>query len=118
MRSLTSGLVFLMTALLGARRHQPEVNIAPRTGAKAPPPETAVDRRSDIRVDTTLVLIPVSVTTMLGTFVANMDKENFRLYEDKVQQEILTFSNQDAAMSIGIVFDTSGSMGEKLKKSR
>ena len=118
MRSLISGAIFLIATLGGALAQQPEVNITPKTGAKTPPPETAVDKRADIRVDTTLVLIPVSVTTLLGTFVANMDKENFRLYEDKVQQEILTFSNQDAAMSIGIVFDTSGSMGEKLKKSR
>jgi len=121
MRSRMSGPMILVAALIalaGAFAQQPDVNITPRKGAKTPAPETAVDKRSDIRVDTTLVLIPVSVTTLLGTFVANMDKENFRLYEDKVQQEILTFSNQDAAMSIGIVFDTSGSMGEKLKKSR
>jgi Ca-activated chloride channel family protein len=116
--SLIFGLLLVITAFFGALAQQPEVNITPRPAAKAPVPETAVDRHVDIRVDTTMVLIPVSVTTMLGTFVASLDKENFRLYEDKVQQEILSFSSQDAAMSIGIVCDTSGSMGEKLKTSR
>jgi VWFA-related protein len=115
---LIFGLLLVITAFFGALAQQPEVNITPRPAAKAPVPETAVDRHVDIRVDTTMVLIPVSVTTMLGTFVASLDKENFRLYEDKVQQEILSFSSQDAAMSIGIVCDTSGSMGEKLKTSR
>ncbi len=97
---------------------QPDVNITPRTAPKPVIPESASDRRVDIRVDTTLVLIPVSVTTMMGTFVASLDKENFKIYEDKIEQKIATFSSQDAPMSIGIVFDTSGSMGEKLQRSR
>ncbi len=113
MRAFLAGLIFV----IASSGQQPDVNITPRA-AKVPPPETAVDRKANIRVDTTVVLIPVSVTTMMGTFVTSLDKENFRLYEDHVQQEIRSFSSQDAAMSIGIVFDTSGSMGDKLRKSR
>jgi Ca-activated chloride channel family protein len=119
MRSLWCRVAVILAAVVGLLAQQPDVNLTPRVRpTKEPAPETATDKRAQIRVDTTLVLIPTTVTTMLGTFVTSLDKENFKLYEDKVQQEISTFSTQDAAMSIGIVFDTSGSMGEKLKKSR
>ena len=72
----------------------------------------------DIRVDKTLVLINVTVTDPLNRFVTGLEKEHFRLYEEKVEQEITQFSSEDAPISIGLVFDTSGSMGAKLQKSR
>src|SRR6202790_373531 len=98
---------------------QPNVAITPRTRAPASDPnESITDRRSDIRVDTTLVLIPVSVTDPMSRFVTGLDKENFKLSEDKVDQEITQFSSEDAPLSVGIVFDTSGSMGAKLQRSR
>ena len=64
------------------------------------------------------MLIPVAVTDPLSRFVTGLDKENFKLYEDKVEQEIQQFSSEDAPLSVGVVFDTSGSMGAKLAKSR
>ncbi len=97
----------------------PKVSITPRTRTPAADPtESITDRRSDIRVDTTLVLIPVSVTDPMSRFVTGLDKENFKLSEDKVDQEITQFSSEDAPLSVGIVFDTSGSMGAKLQRSR
>jgi Ca-activated chloride channel homolog len=76
-------------------------------------------RRSvDLRVNRTLVLINVTVTDPLNRFVTGLEKEHFRLYEDKVEQQITDFSAEDAPISIGLVFDTSGSMGPKLQKSR
>ena len=98
---------------------KPNVNITPRTRTPvADANESITDRRSDIRVDTTLVLIPVSVTDPLSRFVTGLDKENFKLTEDKVDQDISQFSSEDAPLSVGIVFDTSGSMGAKLQRSR
>src|SRR5712692_7633702 len=98
---------------------QPTVSITPRIrGKNADAAESIVDRRADIRVDTTLVLIPVAVTDPMSRFVTGLDKENFKLYEDKVEQEIQQFSAEDAPLSVGVVFDTSGSMGSKLQKSR
>ncbi len=96
---------------------QDTANISPRIKGKdkaEPEPE----RRSNIRIDSTLVLIPVAVTDPMSRFVTGLDKENFKVYEDKVEQEIAQFSSEDAPLSIGIVFDTSGSMGQKLQKSR
>lgn len=116
--SWAAGLLVTALSLFG----QPpsgDPNITPRIRGKKPEAaETATDRGANIRVDTNLVLIPVSVTDPLGKFVTGLDKDNFRLYEDKVEQQIQTFSSEDAPMSIGLVFDTSGSMGAKLQTSR
>src|SRR5271154_3595473 len=113
----TLGLLTL--AVTHALPQQPPVNITPRVKGKNPEAaETVVDRRANIRVDTTLVLIPVAVTDPMSRFVTGLDKENFKLLEDKIDQEILQFSSEDAPLSIGVVFDTSGSMGSKLEKSR
>jgi VWFA-related protein len=105
-----------------APQQQPpgNVNITPRTrGSKAPDAgDPVLDRRSNIRVDTTMVLIPVAVTDPMSRFVTGLDKENFKLFEEKVEQDISQFSAEDAPLSVGIVFDTSGSMGSKLQKSR
>src|SRR5580698_5063789 len=93
-------------------------NIVPRVKKSADAADSVTDRRANIRIDTNLVLIPVTVTDPLGKFVTGLDKENFKLTEDKGPQEILNFSSEDAPMSIGVVFDTSGSMGEKLQMAR
>ncbi len=70
------------------------------------------------RADTTLVLVPVSVTDPSNRYVLGLDKEDFRLFEDDVEQKVTHFSNEDAPLSIGLLVDTSGSMGAKLDTSR
>lgn len=93
-----------------------KVSITPRT---RPTRDSDVERRApNIRIDTTLVLIPVTVTTPLNQVVTGLDKEHFRLFEDKVEQTVTEFSSEDAPLSVGLVFDVSGSMGAKLHKSR
>src|SRR5207302_3290361 len=74
--------------------------------------------QANIRVDTNMVLIPVTVTDPVNRFVTGLEKENFKIFEDKKEQEISAFSSEDAPLSIGVVFDCSGSMGKKLEKSR
>src|SRR6185369_12152607 len=85
--------------------------------AKPTAPE-AKGPRADIRVDTNVVLIPVTVTDPINRFVTGLEKEHFRVFEDKIEQQIAYFASEDAPLSIGLVFDTSGSMGNKLGKSR
>ena len=92
-----------------------DVNITPRAKPKEAP---VVLPRANIRVDTNLVLIPVTVTDPLNRFVTGLDQDSFKAFEDKVEQKIVSFGSEDAPLSIGIVFDTSGSMGPKLEKSR
>src|SRR5258707_12328672 len=70
-----------------------------------------------LRVDASLVLIPVHVTTPFGTSVTNLDKDNFRIFEDAVEQKITYFVKDDAPISIGLLFDASGSMRNKMHRS-
>ena len=82
------------------------------------PKDTAVKDTTAFRADSTLVLVPVSVTDPSNRYVLGLDKQDFRLFEDDVEQKITHFSNEDAALSIGLLVDTSGSMGAKLDTSR
>ena len=65
-----------------------------------------------------LVLVPVTVTDKLNRFVLGLQEEDFHLFEDGVQQTVKHFSGEDAPLSIGILFDESGSMSYKLPTSR
>jgi len=98
----------------------PTVSIQPRIRPPAPgTAETILDRRADLRIDTTLVLVPVGVTiAATGKLLTGLEKDNFELTEDKISQEIATFGSEDVPLSVGIVFDCSGSMGSKLERSR
>ena len=89
-----------------------DVKIVPRT-----PTGHAVEMQADLRVDVPLVLIPVQVTTTLGVSVAGLKQEDFRLFEDGEEQTITHFAQEDAPLSIGLVFDSSSSMRNKLRKS-
>ncbi len=93
-----------------------QVTISPRP--KPSVKEEEVLPKADIRVNTTLVLIPVTVTDPLNRFVTGLEKENFKLAEDKVDQNITSFSSEDAPISVGVIFDCSGSMSNKMEKSR
>jgi len=98
-----------------ARDDRVSITPRPKPGEK----DAVLERRAgNIRVDTTLVQINVTVTDPLNRFVTGLEKEHFKLFEEKVEQEIVKFSAEDAPLSIGLVFDTSGSMGSKLQKSR
>ncbi len=122
-------LCVALTALLFAQEKSPAsdpaaANPAPSESIAGSVPRPAdsgranTSRSVDLRVNRTLVLINVTVTDPLNRFVTGLEKEHFRLFEDKVEQHISDFSAEDAPISIGLVFDTSGSMGPKMQKSR
>jgi VWFA-related protein len=92
-----------------------QVTIEPR-----PKPSVRAEAvpKANIRVDSTLVLIPVTVTDPMNRFVTGLEKENFKIFEDHKEQDLSQFSSEDAPLSVGVVFDCSGSMGSKLDKSR
>jgi Ca-activated chloride channel family protein len=62
------------------------------------------------RTETALILIPVTVRDPLNRFVTGLDKDNFKVFEDDVEQQVEQFSTEDAAISAGIVFDASASV--------
>jgi VWFA-related protein len=74
--------------------------------------------RTTIRSDVNIVLVPVTVTDPMNRFVTGLEQDAFEVYEDKVRQKIVSFGSEDAPLSVGIVFDTSSSMGSKLERSR
>ena len=115
---------FLLTLCSGAFGFQQNghgaaderVTIVPRVRPAAAPDSSELPR-PDLRVDVPLVLIPVHVTTPLGTSVTNLNQEHFRLFEDDVEQEIKVFAKEDAPLSVGLLFDSSGSMRNKIRKA-
>jgi Ca-activated chloride channel homolog len=70
-----------------------------------------------VRLGTDVVNVTVSVTDAYGRFVTGLTKEHFDIYDDKVKQQIAHFSDDDAPVSMGIVYDVSGSMKERIKRS-
>jgi Ca-activated chloride channel homolog len=70
-----------------------------------------------LRSDSSLVLIPTWVTTASGFSVTNLTKDDFRVTEDNVEKKIDYFIKDDAPLSIGLLFDSSGSMKSKMQKA-
>lgn len=71
-----------------------------------------------IRVDANLVLVPLTVTDPMNRLVTGLDKENFAIFDNNMPQTIKSFATEDAPLSIGIVFDLSGSMQSKFLRAR
>jgi Ca-activated chloride channel homolog len=100
-----------------------QTNPQPKSDGKSSPATSrAVDSEQGavavFKAHTDLVLIPVTVTDILNRFVLGLRKEDFQLSEDGVQQNVTLFSGEDAPLSVGVIFDESGSMSYKLKTSR
>lgn len=70
-----------------------------------------------LRVDSALVLVPVHVTDAAGGTVTGIARSEFRLLEDNQEQTIAAFGTEDAPVSVGLLFDASGSMRPKMHKA-
>ncbi|MGH9940707.1 MAG: VWA domain-containing protein [Blastocatellia bacterium] len=94
------------------------------SGAKTKPsilPSTSPDGAQQllvVRERTELVNLTVTVTDRNGRAVAGLAPRDIEVYEDKVKQTIEHYSADDAPVSVGVVFDTSGSMRDKLDQAR
>jgi Ca-activated chloride channel family protein len=75
-------------------------------------------RDARIRVDVNLVQVPMTVTDPMNRLVTGLEKENFQLFDNNLGQTIKYFSSDDAPISIGVVFDLSGSMSSKFLRAR
>ena len=71
-----------------------------------------------LHIDVDLALVNVVVTDPNDRLVSGLDPDNFRVFEDNVEQEIVAFSSEDVPISIGVIFDCSGSMSNKIGKAR
>lgn len=104
--ALTSPLLLILA--VGSLAQQPQ-----------PTPPEDIDPSRPVKVKTDLVTLTLTVTDLYGRYVSGLTKNAFTVTDDKKEQEITYFSDSDAPVSVGILFDVSGSMGgEKIQKAR
>ncbi len=99
-------VVLLAAGLVWAGGAQAQQPAAPK-----PPPQKSDDFR--IQKDVNLVVLHASVLDERGRFVGDLKQENFRVFEDKMEQKLSVFKREDVPVSVGLVIDNSGSMREK-----
>ncbi len=124
-KTCTLCLAALFLLLLGASavaQNEADVHITPRVMPKPDPEAQAVpELQTHTRpflAEVDLVLVPVTVTDGEDRVVTGLDKNNFAVFENNRKQAIQSFSAEDAPVSLGIIFDRSGSMSDKIDKSR
>lgn len=88
------------------------------TDVKHDTPAQAIKGGKSIRVDVDLALVNVTVTDPYSRIVTGLEADNFRIFEDNIEQEVVNFSSEDVPISIGVILDRSGSMGDKLGKAK
>lgn len=93
-----------------------QATITPRPSPRVLARETP-EPQPLLRSDSSLVVIPAHVTTGEGSPVTSLNRDNFQLTEDNVEQPIVHFDKDDAPVSIGLLFDKSGSMIDKMQKA-
>jgi Ca-activated chloride channel homolog len=130
-----SGLLLLICAFccpVFGQTNVEDVHIAPRTVETAKTENATTDATKQngivthglnehvrpLRANADLVLVPVTITDPMNRLVTGLDKENFQLFEGNSTQEIKTFSSEDAPVSLGVIFDSSGSMRSKMDRAK
>jgi Ca-activated chloride channel family protein len=81
-------------------------------------PGKPIKQGQSLHIDVDLALVNVTVTDPYNRLVTGLEPENFRIFEDKVEQEVVNFSSEDVPISIGVILDLSGSMANKLGKAK
>ena len=100
--------------VLGGANYPNNRQPQPQTDPTPSGPEE-VDAGDIIKVDTTLVTIPVSVMDRDGRYIPNLQKEEFRVWEDGVEQEVAFFQSVDKPFSVVLMLDTSPSTAFRLE---
>jgi len=81
-------------------------------------PGQVIKRGQSVHIDVDLALVNVTVTDPYNRLVTGLEPDNFRVFENNVEQEIQYFSSEDVPISIGVIFDLSGSMANKVGKAK
>ena len=90
----------------------------PKDNVKKDTPGQKLKAGRSLKMDVDLALVNVTVTDPYNRLVTGLEMENFRVFEDNAEQEVVTFSAEDVPISIGVIFDFSGSMANKVGKAR
>jgi Ca-activated chloride channel homolog len=120
---LAVSVLLLTASTVLAQSPVDEVHIKPRMEPTAPKPSELIDpslktHTKPFKSEVEMVLIPVTITDPMNRLVTGLDKDNFTVFEGKEAQEIRTFSSEDAPVSLGVIFDMSGSMSSKIERAR
>jgi Ca-activated chloride channel family protein len=100
---------------------KPANDASPAKAEPTPPPDQKAAPEVDgpVIVNTDLITFTVTVTDTYGRFVSGLNKNAFTVLDEKKPQEITFFSDDDAPVSVGVIFDVSGSMsGDKVRRAR
>jgi Ca-activated chloride channel homolog len=89
-----------------------------RDDVKHDTPGQAIKHGQSLHVDVDLALVNVTVTDPHDRLVTGLEPDNFRVFENNVEQEIWYFSSEDVPISVGVIFDFSGSMVNKIGKAK
>jgi len=81
-------------------------------------PGQVIKQGQSVHIDVGLALVNVTVTDPCNRLVTGLEPDNFRVFENNVEQEIQYFSSEDVPISIGVIFDLSGSMANKVGKAK
>jgi Ca-activated chloride channel homolog len=120
---LAISVLLLSAPAVHAQSPVDDVHIKPRIEPTAPKPSELIDpslktHTKPFKSEVEMVLIPVTITDPMNRLVTGLDKDNFTVFEGKEAQEIRTFSSEDAPVSLGVIFDMSGSMSSKIERAR
>ncbi|HXY00783.1 MAG TPA: VWA domain-containing protein [Candidatus Limnocylindrales bacterium] len=104
-----------MSALLFAGTALAQLPLSSSVPPPPPPqgPSAGNQVGGKIKIDVDLVVLHTSVLDDRGKFVDGLAQDNFRVYEDKIEQKISIFKREDIPVSMGLVIDNSGSMRDK-----
>ena len=88
-------------------------------GGQEHKPSNDIEDKQPVIINTDLITFNVTVTDVYGRFVSGLKQSAFSVFDDKKQENITFFSDEDAPVSVGIVFDLTGSMsGEKVRRAK
>lgn len=96
-----------------AAAQEPMVSITPRT---QPHPHSS-QLHPNLRVDSTMVLVPVTVTDSTDHPVTGLEADSFRVFQDNVEQKIVGLHQEEGPVSVGFIFDASSSMKGRMDRS-
>jgi hypothetical protein len=77
-----------------------------------------IKKGQSLHMDVDLALVNVTVTDPHDRLVTGLEPDNFRIFENNIEEEILFFSSEDVPISVGVIFDLSGSMTNKVGKAK
>src|SRR5258708_7283060 len=81
-------------------------------------PGQVIKQGRSVHLDVELALVNVTVTDPYDRLVTGLEPDNFRIFEDNIEQEVVNFSSEDVPISIGVILDLSGRMANKLGKAK